>query len=115
VEDTFGERQAWWRPVGQVRRPRLARQRVKCFPDHRDEPTSGPACRGTITLRQLHGRHRLIGRGTFRNPGRTFVGARVSLTALGARLSHRRRGVVVTATVTGQRFPAGVAWSYRLR
>jgi hypothetical protein len=88
--------------------------RLACptFEELDGEPAS---CRGTVTLREARGAHRVLGRGRIADAGRrdTFD-VRIALTRTGRRLAARAGGVVTTISIRGRNLPS-VRWTIRLR
>ena len=86
--------------------------RCTSFEDRDGELTP---CRGMLTLREMAGRRRLLGRARFSHgTRRPAFGVRVELTALGIKRARRNAGVATTAFLRGENLPP-VSWSIRLR
>jgi len=107
----YGEDSLSFEPGPKVRSRRVVRHVIAC-PDLEISDGETIRCRGTLRLRELDGRNRLLGRATFSNRGDPAVDVR--LNRRGRRLAGRRKGVETTAYIRGQNIPS-VAWSYRLR
>ena len=91
---------------------RSVRFRLSC-PSWAYPSLRGSACGGTLRLREMAGRRRLIGSGTLVR-GRGLRRVSVPLTGVGRRLVARRPGVRATATLAGSGLPS-VGWSLQLR
>lgn len=95
------------KPAGRLVGRRSVRHRVVCGRPREDD-------RGTVELRERGGRHRLLGRGSFIcGFGDSSVPFVTRLTLLGARLTRRRAGVLVTIRVELEDL-GRASWSYRL-
>jgi hypothetical protein len=81
-----------------------------------DDPPdpSSDYCGGALTLREATGRHRLLGRATFRPGNWLYLGLRVALGPLGRAAIARPTGVWATVSLAGRNLDPPTSWSILL-